>query len=110
MQLRQLAEETLTTSTSVKLSTKLKPSHAALLLACDHANLLMISYVVNVGTNCIAPRRSPRHWRSPVQARHDKLYFVTILRVGVTVLAGAVGEIENVPSAFPPTVRLPAHA
>jgi hypothetical protein len=31
-----------------------------------------------------------------IQARDDPLYFVTMRRVGVTVLVGAIGEIANV--------------
>ena len=33
-------------------------------------------------------------------------YFVTIRRVGATVLVGAIGEIENVSHAFHPAGRL----
>jgi hypothetical protein len=35
-------------------------------------------------------------------------YFVTIRRVGVTVLVGAIGEIENVNQVFQPAGRLAA--
>jgi len=35
-------------------------------------------------------------------------YFVTIRRVGVTVLVGAIGEIENVSQVFHPAGRLSA--
>jgi hypothetical protein len=35
----------------------------------------------------------------------DLGYFVTIRRLGVTVLAGAIGEIENVSHVFQPAGR-----
>jgi hypothetical protein len=38
----------------------------------------------------------------------DCFYFVTIRRVGVTVLVGAIGEIENVNHVFHPAGRLAA--
>jgi hypothetical protein len=40
--------------------------------------------------------------------RSVSLYFVTIRRVGVTVLVGAIGEIENVSQVFHPDGRLAA--
>jgi hypothetical protein len=36
------------------------------------------------------------------------VYFVTIRRVGVTLLVGAIGEIENVSQVFHPDGRLAA--
>ena len=51
------------------------------------------------------------HWTQPFWAlasADEFSYFVTIRRVGATVLAGAMGEIENVNHVFHPTGRLAA--
>ena len=39
-------------------------------------------------------------------AASSSSYFVTSRRVGVTVLVGAIGEIENVNQVFQPAGRL----
>ena len=47
--------------------------------------------------------------KSPVAEAHsDFAHFVTKCRVGVTVLSGAAGEIENVNQVFQPDGRLAA--
>jgi hypothetical protein len=51
------------------------------------------------------------HWTQPFWAlasADEFSYFVTIRRVGATVLVGAMGEIENVNHVFHPAGRLAA--
>jgi hypothetical protein len=44
----------------------------------------------------------------PLPDRPSYFYFVTMRRVGATVLLGAIGEIENVNQVFHPDARLAA--